>query len=97
VGIGAPALDTPSAPVVYSLSDTGGTIAGGEIVRVSGYNFVGVTTVTVGGTNATDFEVVSPYMLELITPAHAAGSANVVITNATGASATGAFSAYVYV
>lgn len=94
--IAAPAIDTPSAPVVYSLSDTGGTTAGGEIIVVSGYNFVGVTGVTVGGTAATDYEVNSPYTLTLITPAHAAGAANVVVTNATGSSATGAFSVYTY-
>lgn len=95
--VAAPVLDTPSAPVVYSLSDTGGPIAGGEIIRVSGYNFTGITTVTVGGTAATDWELVSPYMLELITPAHAAGAAQVVISNSSGASATGAFSTYTYV
>jgi IPT/TIG domain-containing protein len=95
--IAAPVLDTPSVPVVYSLSDTGGPIAGGEIIRVSGYNFNGITAVTVGATAATDWEVISPYMLELITPAHSAGAAVVVITNPTGASATGAFSTYTYV
>jgi hypothetical protein len=94
--ITAPAIDTPSVPLVYSLSDIGGTTAGGEIIMVSGYNFVGVTAVTVGGTAATDYEVISPYSLALITPAHAAGAANVVITNATGASATGAQTVYTY-
>jgi hypothetical protein len=93
----APALDTPSAPVTYSISDTGGTVSGGEIVVVTGYNFVGVTTVTVGGTNATDFEVVSPYRIDLITPAHAAGAANIIITNATGASAINPAAVYTYV
>jgi hypothetical protein len=95
--IAAPVIDTPAAPVVYSISDTGGTIAGGEIIVVSGYGFTGITTVTVGGTNATDYEVNSPYQLTLITPAHAAGAAQVVISNASGASATGAFSTYTYV
>ena len=92
----APALDTPAAPVVYSLSDVAGPTTGGEIVIVSGYGFIGVTTVTMGGTNVTDFEVVSPYRIDLITPAKTAGSHNVVVTNATGASATGAQTAYVY-
>jgi hypothetical protein len=95
--IGAPALDTPAAPVVYSLSDVTGPIAGGEIVIVSGYGFTGVTTVTVGGTPATDWQADSPYQITLITPAHAAGAGQVVITNPSGASATGAFSLYTYV
>lgn len=94
--IAAPALDTPAVPVVYSLSDTAGPAAGGEIVIVSGYGFIGVTTVTMGGTAVTDFEVVSPYRIDLITPAKAAGTHHVVVTNATGPSVTGAFSAYVY-
>lgn len=94
--IAAPVLDTPSAPVVYSLSDVAGPTAGGEIVRVFGYNFVGVSAVTVGGTAATDYEVVNPYTLELITPPKTAGPHQVVVTNGTGASATGAFSTYTY-
>lgn len=94
--IAAPALDTPAVPVVYSLSDVAGPTAGGEIVTVSGYGFIGVTTVTVGGTNATDFEVVSPYRIDLITPPKTAGPHNVIVTNATGPSVTGAFSVYTY-
>lgn len=94
--ITAPALDTPSAPVIYSMSDQAGPAAGGEIIVVTGNNFVGVTTVQMTGTNATDFEVNSPYQLTLITPAKAAGSYNVVITNGAGASTTGPQTAYVY-
>lgn len=92
-----PALDTPSVPSVYSLSDTGGPIAGGEIIRVSGYFPGTITTVTVGGTAATDWELESLTQLVVITPAHAAGASQVVVTNGTGASATGAFSTYTYV
>lgn len=94
--IAAPAIDTPAAPVTYSISDTGGTTTGGEIVVVTGYGFVGVTGVTVGGTAATDFEVTSPYSLTLITPAHAAGPANIIVTNATGASAVNPAAVYTY-
>lgn len=95
--IAAPTLDTPSAPVVSSLSDTGGTTAGGEIIRVTGYFPGTITGVTVGGTAATDWELESINMLALITPAHAAGASQVVVTNATGSSTTGAFSTYTYV
>lgn len=95
--IAAPVLDTPSAPVVYSISDSGGPVGGGEVVIVSGYNFNGVTTVTVGGTAATDWEVETPYRLVLITPAHAAGAAPIIITNAAGPSAGGAVATYTYV
>jgi hypothetical protein len=95
--LAAPVLDTPAAPIVYSLSDTGGTVSGGEIIRVSGYGFANLTTVTLGGTAVTDWEIESPYMLVVITPAHTAGAAQLVVSNATGASATGAFSTYTYV
>lgn len=95
--ITAPALDAAAAPVTYSISDSGGTTAGGEIVVVTGYGFVGVTGVTVGGTAATDFEVTSPYSLTLITPAHAAGAANIIVTNPTGSSAVNPAAVYTYV
>lgn len=94
--ITAPALDTPAAPVVYSLSDTSGPTAGGEIVVVTGYGFTGATAVAVGGTAATDWQVDSNTQVTLITPAKAAGTHNVVITTPAGASATGVQTAYVY-
>lgn len=92
----APALDTPAAPVVYSLSDTSGPTAGGEIVVVTGYGFTGATAVTVGGTNATDWQVDSNTQVTLITPAKTAGPHEVVITTPAGASATGAQTTYTY-
>jgi hypothetical protein len=95
--IAAPAIDTPAAPVIYSLSDVTGPAAGGEIVVVTGYGFTGATTVTVGGTNATDFQVDSNFQLTLITPAHAAGATNVLITTGAGTNTTGAQTTYTYV
>jgi hypothetical protein len=92
-----PVLDTPLPPEVFSLSDTSGPAAGGELVTVTGQRFTGVTAVTVGGTAASDYEVLSPYQLTLITPAKTAGPHNVVVTNAAGASATGAQTVYTYV
>lgn len=94
--LATPVLDTPAAPVVYSISDAGGTIAGGEIVVVTGYGFTGATAVTVGGTAATDWEVHSNTRLVLITPAHAAGASNIVITTPAGANGAGAQSTYTY-
>lgn len=95
--IAAPAFDTPSAPVLYSITDSGGTTAGGEVVRVTGYFPGTISAVTVGGTAATDWEVESLTQLVLITPAHAAGAANILVTNATGTSAVAAGAVYTYV
>jgi len=94
--IAAPVLDTPAAPVIYSLDDVAGGIAGGEIVNVTGYGFTGVTAVTVGGTAATDWQTNSVTSLTLIVPAKAAGPYDVVITTPAGASATGTQTKYTY-
>lgn len=95
--IAAPALDTPVVPSTYSITDSGGTTAGGEVVRVTGYFPGTISAVTVGGTAATDWEVESLTQLVLITPAHAAGAAPIIVTNATGPSTTSAATTYTYV
>lgn len=77
-----------SAPTITSHSPSGTfATAGGQIIVLTGTDFTGTTNVTFGGTAALDFEVISDQMLSVITPAKAAGSVNVVVTNATGASA----------
>lgn len=95
--IAAPALDTPSVPVVYSMSDTTGPVGGGEIIVVTGNGFTDTTGVTVGGTAATDFQVLSSTQIVVTTPAHAAGAAPVLITTPAGTSAGGAQATYTYV
>lgn len=92
----APVLDTPAVPVVYSLSDVAGPTAGGEIVVVTGFGFNAVTSVLMGVTAVTDYEVVSPYRIDIITPPKTAGPFQVIVSNATGPSLTGAFSTYTY-
>jgi hypothetical protein len=94
--IAAPVLDTPAAPAVYSLSDVAGPTAGGEIVIVTGYGFTGATAVTVGGTNATDWQVDSNTKVTLITPPKTAGPHQVVVTTPAGSNTTGAQTTYTY-
>jgi hypothetical protein len=91
-----PALDTPAAPSVYTLSDQTSPLAGGELVIVTGERFTGVVSVQVGGTNVTDYEVQSQFQIAAILPAKAAGTHHLVVTNGTGASATGTQTAVVY-
>lgn len=78
----------PAAPIIGSVAPTG-TIdaAGGEILVLTGANFTGTSGVTVGGTEALDFQIVDDQTLSIITPAGTAGSASIVVTNAAGTSA----------
>lgn len=94
--ITAPALDTPAAPAIYTLSDQTAPLAGGELVIVTGERFTGVTQVQIGGTNVVDYEVQSAFQIAAIMPAKAAGTHHLTVTNASGTSATGTQTAIVY-
>lgn len=93
----APALDTPAVPVVYSLSDTSGPAAGGEVVIAYGERFVGVVSMNAEGTNIPEYEVLSPFQIAFLTPAHAAGVTNIRVVNATGTSVDATGNEYTYV
>jgi uncharacterized repeat protein (TIGR01451 family) len=66
---------------VTSVSPTGGTVAGGSAVTINGSGFNAGATVTFGGSAATNVVVVSAIKITARTPAHAAGSVNVTVTN----------------
>lgn len=77
-----------SAPTIVSRTPLGTVAtAGGDILYLTGTSFVGTTAATVGGTNVLDFLVVDDQHLIITLPAKSAGSQNIVVTNATGASA----------
>ena len=76
-----------SAPVVTSASPSGA--AAGAQVTIKGQGFTGTvatTGVKFGAVNATSWVVVSDSVIVAVMPAGSAGAANVVVTNATGAS-----------
>lgn len=76
-----------AAPTISGRAPSGNlATAGGDILYVTGTNFVGTTAATIGGTNVADFYVVDDQHLIVTTPAKSAGSYNLVVTNATGAS-----------
>src|SRR5215831_11977869 len=75
-------------PHLSTVSPTSGPAAGGTAVTLSGQNFAPGATVTFGGTAATNVVVVSGSRITAKTPPHAQGSANVVVTNPGGRSAT---------
>jgi hypothetical protein len=83
------------APTVSSVAPVTGLIAGGTSITITGTNFAAGASlgVSVGGVAATNVQVVSATKITAKTPAHAAGVANIVVTNGDGQTATlsGAF------
>ena len=71
-------------PTIASVSPTSGTSLGGVVITVTGTNFLPGAAVTVGGTPATEVQVVSATQLTARTPAHAAGAVAVAVTNPFG-------------
>ena len=82
------------ALTVSSMSPANGTIAGGTSVTIIGTNLVGASAATFGGTAATGVSVINATAVSAITPAHAAGAINVLVTTPNG-TATGT-NAYTY-
>lgn len=82
----------PATPVIANVdtvAPTAVSTAGGQLVTIRGRGFSAVTGaagVKIGGTNATSYTVLSDNVIAAITPAHAAGSAQVLVTNGVGAS-----------
>lgn len=78
-------VPAPSAPTVTSISPNSGTTAGGTGITIAGTNFTGATDVTIGGTSVS-FTVVNSTTITATTPAHAAATVDVRVTNAGGTS-----------
>ncbi len=85
-------------PTFTSITPATGTTAGGTTVTISGTNLIGANAggvngnVTIGGSLATIVSVISG-SITATTPAHAAGSVDVVITTPNGtATGTGVYS-----
>ena len=73
-----------AAPTLASASPASAPPAGGTGVVLTGTGFVGVTSVTFGGTAAPSFTVNSATQITAVTPAHPAGPAAVQVTTADG-------------
>jgi hypothetical protein len=83
---------TTSVPVIASATPSGVSV--GNQVTITGNGFTGTiatTGVKFGATNATGWTVVSDSLIVAIMPAGSAGAANIVVTNATGASTAFAY------
>lgn len=71
-------------PTIASINPSSGTAAGNTGFTVTGTNLTGATAVTFGGIAATSVNVVNSTTVTGVSPAHAAGAVDVVITTASG-------------
>ncbi|MEY3142913.1 MAG: hypothetical protein RLY21_1406, partial [Planctomycetota bacterium] len=79
-------------PTISAVTPNQGPTAGGTTVIITGSGFFVPATVTIGGVAATSVQVLSSSTLTAVTPAGAAGSANVSVTTPFGTvTNTGAF------
>ena len=76
------------APTVSSVSPSSGSTAGGTPITITGTGFLANATVSIGGSAASSVSVVNSTSITALTPAHAAGSVNVVVTNTDAQSGT---------
>jgi hypothetical protein len=83
-GTGSNLYTYVAAPTVGSVSPTSGPTGGGTSVTITGTNFTGATAVTFGGVSATGITVVNSTTITATTPAHAAGTVDVVVTTPGG-------------
>jgi subtilisin family serine protease len=85
---GAPQL---APPVVSSVSPPVGPAGGGTTVTLTGSAFTGASSVTFGGVAGTALSVRSATSLTVVTPAHAGGPEDVVVTTPKGSGPPGVF------
>lgn len=85
-----------AVPTITSISPSSGVVPGGTLITINGTNFgTGTPIVTVGGAPAICTRLVSPTVIEAVTPAGSAGAVNVSVDPGTGsgtATSAGAFS-----
>jgi hypothetical protein len=90
-GVLARVVDSnPTAPTVATLEPGSGSARGGDVVVLTGSGFATGAVVTFGGVPGTDVAVLDSIAtrLRVVTPAHAAGTVDVVVTNPDGRSVT---------
>ncbi|MCI0340948.1 MAG: IPT/TIG domain-containing protein [Planctomycetales bacterium] len=73
-----------AAPVVTNVAPAFGPTVGGTTITITGSNFAGGATVTIGGNLATSVFVVSATQLTAVTPAGVAGAQTVIVTDTSG-------------
>ncbi len=82
-------VTAPSGPpIADSVDPRSGTTVGGEVVTIKGHNLDADLDVTFGDLPASQIEVVDSETVTLVTPAHIAGTVDVVVINSDGQSST---------
>ena len=88
----------PVVPTVTNVSPNSGSTAGGTTVFITGSGFCDVTSaVRYGATAAASFTVLSDTEIQSTSPAHAAGTVDITVTNAGGTSATSSADQFTFV
>ncbi|MEL7719561.1 cadherin-like beta sandwich domain-containing protein [Citromicrobium bathyomarinum] len=72
-------------PTITGVAPDEGPTPGNKAVTITGTGFLEVSSVTFGGADANAFTVASSTRIDVLTPAHAAGSVDVVVTTPGGA------------
>jgi hypothetical protein len=90
------------APAVSSVTPAAGPTAGGTTVAIHGDGFAAtgldaVSSVTFAGVPARSYTVVSATEIDAVTPPHAPGAADVIVTSPAGTSAIGTADQFAYV
>ena len=75
---------TAIAPTITTVVPNSGPVSGGTLITITGTNFTGATSVTIGGTAATSFSVVSATQITAVTPVGTVGAKDVAVTTAGG-------------
>jgi len=83
------------APTVTTISPRTGGVTGGSSVTITGTDFTGATSVTIGGAAATSVVVVDATTITCKTPTGSEGVASVLVTNPSGTN--GANALYIFV
>lgn len=84
-----------SAPTITTINPNAGPSAGGQNVTITGTNFLNGATVTFGGTGAANINVAGSTQIICTTPAHLAGTADVVVTtSAASVTSAGGYTYY---
>lgn len=78
------AIQIDAGITLSSVSPSSGAASGGTGVTLTGVGLTGATGVTFGGSAATSVNVVNSTTVTAVTPAHAAGAVDVVITTPSG-------------